>query len=254
MTNLKVYILMLLLMQSWSPSHATSPLKRMTRVEVSRTLATAPERYAILNIPPGASHTLRCSSGCAASPECRLWCHDASANSCILSDVVVMPDYEETNTADAIPCYTLRHKSFVSQATIESSQEWISNHAGRLKENLMDKSFITGTLDYCLLLEAVTFPWFLLDFGEPVTFQHVRIIAQTGIYVDKFRNVEVRVGTSPVSTLGDFSSYRLFGKFTGPATQNQDIHFEVPAPVTAKFISVQKMELDWFQPCHVEVY
>lgn len=254
MTYFKTCILILLVMQSCSPAHATSALQRLTRVDVSRTLATTPGRYSTLNIPPGSSHILRCSSGCVALPWCRMWCHDTPGDSCIFSDIVVMPEYDETNTADIITCYTMRQKSYMNQATFESSQEWISNHPGRLKENLMDKLYITGDLNTCLLLEAVTFPWFLLDFGEPVTFQHVRIVAQTGANVYTFCNVEVRVGISPVLTLGDFSSYKILGKFAGPATANQDVDFKAPKPVTARFVSVQKMKQDWFQPCHVEVY
>lgn len=254
MTHFKARIWILLVMQSWVPAQAASPLQRLTRVDVSRALAATPGRYSTLGIPPGASYVLRCSSGCVALLWCRLWCHDSPADACIFSDIVVMPEYDETSTADVIPCYTMRQKSYMNQAVIESSQEWISNHPGRLKENLMDKSYVTGDLNTCLLLEGVTFPWFLLDFGEPVTFQHVRIIAQTGSNVYTFCDVEVRVGISPVSTPGDFSSYKLLGKFAGPATENQDVDFKTAKPVTARFVSVQKMKQDWFQPCHVEVY
>lgn len=255
MAVLRACVLLLFATQPWSPSQATSGLRRHTRVELSRSLATASGTYSTLSIPPGASHTLRCSSGCAALPWCHVWCHDAVAKECLFSNIFVMPDYEETNATDAYPCYTARPRSLVSRATIESSREATMSYPLRVKENLLDGYYVTGNMNGCLFLKGGRFPWFLLDFGGLVSFQHVRIVVQTGKRAPEFNNVEVRTGTSPVSPLGDFSSYTFLAKFVGPATRNQVVAFDSPSPVAARFVSVQKTsEQGMFQPCHVEVY
>ncbi|XP_042857637.1 uncharacterized protein LOC122243945 [Penaeus japonicus] len=255
MAYLKTCALVLLVVRVWSPSQATSTLRRHTKVEVSRALAITSRTYRTISIPPGASQNLRCSTGCAAFEWCHLWCHDVVSSECIFTNIFVMPDYEETNKDDALVCYTLRRKSHVGRATIESTPEKTDEQPLRVKENLLDEYYVTKDKDQCALLITTAFPWFLLDFGEPVTFQHVVIVAQPGTNANLFENVEVRTGTSPVSTLGDFSSYAMFAKFAGPATANQVIEFEVTAPVMARFVSIQVMNGDTLlQVCHIEVF
>lgn len=67
--------------------------------------------------------------------------------------------------------------------------------------------------------------------------------------------MKVRVGMAAAKTPGDFSSYQLFGSFPGPAVTGQVVVLESPVPVTARFLSVQKMQdTTRLQICHIEVY
>lgn len=74
--------------------------------------------------------------------------------------------------------------------------------------------------------------------------------------LEYFSNLEVRYGMSDVDTAGNFSSFKLFGRYDGPVTEfGQEISLESPTAVTAKFISIQKMDaFAKLHICHIEVY
>lgn len=201
------------------------------------------------------SHFLRCSSTCSMDTLCELWCHETLPINCLFSDMFVMPTYVETNMDDSLTCYTKRHRDLATGASIKGSAI-NSGFPQRIVVNLVDGIFDRQNLLLCYMTNTLLEqPWFLLDFGEEVAFRLVKIYSQpSGVssFVWKIRDFEVRVGKEAVATSGDFSSYDWFGSFPGPATEyNQEIIIEVSAPVTGRFLAVQKMMSDTnFQICH----
>lgn len=249
---------MTLAMLLWPPSLAAQNMF-FTRVLVSEAKITGSQLLEPVHIALGSSHTLRCSLICSLQPWCDLWCSDASADQCFLSNMIVMPDYEEGSIADALACYTQRRKDYATGATIQTATTYYDTPL-RVGGNLVDGIYDRFTLNTCYTNAVnVTNPWFVLDFGAPVTLRSVTLFSQPRgqAYLPTYlANLEVRVGMSPVTTLGDFSSYAFFGIFIGPAsTFSQEIVIEAPSPMTARFLSVQKKSgTGHIQICHLEVH
>lgn len=205
-------------------------------------------------IPPGASPILYCSSLCSHRAWCGLWCHNSS--NCIVSNLIVLPTYLETNLADVVPCHTRRSKDLATNAIITAGEE-DPPLASRPKENLVDGyySYIMG--DIYESPPPADKKWFLLDFSQPVPFTHVVLHAQNNDRANiQFVDVEVRVGNVTVTPPSGFSAYDLFGFFPGGAYEGQVVDMVSANPVYARFVSVQMLmdNLRPFQVAHVEVY
>lgn len=250
-------VIMVMTVQFWSSLSVTgSSLTRYYSVMVSNATLVQSKTLKTLPIPPGASHTLRCSNGCSLLPWCNLWYRNPSTDLCFLSDIIVMPTYVENSMVDdALTCYTRRHRDFATGALIYG----LPDVDVKFKENLVDGIYFQKKVHECHMMQVVEGnPWFMLDLREPVTFRIVKLIVQpggsSGVLL-KTKNLEVRIGTSIVDTLGNFEAFKVFGKFIGPATYNrQEIVLGGSKPVTARYISVQKTIQEKFQLCHVEVY
>ncbi|XP_042874683.1 uncharacterized protein LOC122254892 [Penaeus japonicus] len=259
MKKAKLSLLILLLVQPWSLSLAEIIKSHFYKVKVSK--ATLLTSRTLDAVEPYSRLTpfLPCASVCNLDPECQLWCHESLNRECLLSDMFVMPTYVETNMADALTCYTKRHKDLATGAYAEGSALSI-DFPRRTVENLADGIYDRQNMLQCFMTgNSVYQPWFLLDFGEPVAFRVVTFFAQSTGAASFVRNIgemEIRVGMVAVGSPGDFSSYDLIGSFPGPATEyDQEIFFEFPTPITARFLAVQKMMADTkFQVCHLEVY
>lgn len=254
-----VTVLAAVAMQSWPPSLVVATASLFRRVEVSRTKLARSQNTELGQLPSGLSGSVRCAAACTVDPRCQMWCQGASSEECLVSDMVVTSAYVEADLADATACYTRRLKDFVVGASIEGSPVH-PNSPLRVKENLIDGIFNQDNNDNCYRTDNnLNRPWFVLDFGTAVTFRFVKLFAQANGSLNMVKTIadlEVRVGMAAVPTPGDFSSYQLFGSFTGPAVEfGQVIVLESPAPVTSRFLSVQKMQdAERLQLCHVEVY
>lgn len=255
-TTLTVLVVLTAQVLSLSLAEVTSASFHKVKISkatllTSRTLREVPPHTAL-------SHFLQCASPCNADPLCELWCHEDLIN-CMFSDMFVMPNYVETNMDDALACYTKRHKDIATGASINGSRTNAS-FPKRKAVNLVDGIFDRQDLLQCYMTDhSLDQPWFLLDFGVEVSFRLVKLFSQPSgqiVFVNDIREFEVRVGKEAPGTPGDFRSYNWFGSFPGPATEfSQEVTIEVPAPVTARFLSVQKMMSSTkFQICHLEVY
>ncbi|XP_042886986.1 uncharacterized protein LOC122262858 [Penaeus japonicus] len=230
------------------------------KVLVSRATIMTSQRLESAVIPLNNFQTLRCSTICISLSWSDLWCSDASTGQCLFSNMIVMPGYVGgTSADDVLTCYTRRPRDMATNAVIQAT---ISNYntPSRVKENLVDGIYDRQTLDSCYTSEkSETNHWFVLDFGVPLTVRSVRLFSQPGgtaYMVTYLANLEARVGMSPVNTPGDFSSYAFFGIYLGPASSfSQEIVIEAQAPMTARFLSVQKVSgTDYTQICHLEIH
>lgn len=244
--------------QPWPPSLAAVTSNLFLRVRVSKARLIASRTTELGQLPSGLSSPVRCSAACTVDPQCQIWCHEASSKECLVSDIIVTSAYVETDVTDALTCYTRRHKDFAAGASIEGSPSSPS-YPLRVKENLVDGIFDQGHNGNCYRTESSLYrPFFVLDFGAAVEIRLVKLFAQT--YGHKslpatITDMKVRVGMAAAKTPGDFSSYQLFGSFPGPAVTGQVVVLESPVPVTARFLSVQKMQdTTRLQICHIEVY
>ncbi|XP_063602809.1 uncharacterized protein LOC134778815 [Penaeus indicus] len=248
---------MTLTMLLWPPSLAVQSAF-YTRVLVSEAKITGSQLLEPVLMTLGSSHTLRCSLICSLQSWCDLWCSDASTDQCLLSNMIVLPNYEEDSTTDALVCYTQRRKDYATGATIQTATVYYTAPL-RVGGNLVDGIYDRFTLNACFTsANDVTNPWFVLDFGAPVSLRSVTLFSQPSgqTYMPTYlANLEVRVGMSPVATLGDFSSYAFFGIFIGPASSfSQEIVIEATSPMTARFLSLQKISgTGHIQICHLEV-
>lgn len=258
MARAAVAVALLLAMLAWSHALAGSPLALFRRVRVSN--ATLFGRPPVgFSIPLGASSSLWCSRKCGIWSGCRLWCLSADESECLVSKIIVMPGYQEENVADALLCYTRRPKDFATGAHILASP-LSTTFSNRTASNLVDGIY-NLKISQCFFPEDGKNLWLRLAFESPVSFRFVKMFAQPSGLEDlllHLSNLEVRYGMSDMITEGDFSSFKLFGRYDGPVTEfGQEISLESPAPVKAKTISVQKMDDDVngkFPICHIEVY
>lgn len=239
--------------QSWAPCLAITNL--FHRVSVSAATVSASQR---LEVAPESFSNIKSSIICSLREWCDLWCHDQTTDQCFYSDLIVMPGYSEPNLADALTCYTRRHPDFATGAVIEGTEVHPVYAGVREKSNLVDGIYDRKSMSQCFDPNEVNDPWFMLDFRAPVTFRLVKFFAQPGgaaFMINRISNLELRVSVSPAATPGDFSAFLVFGFFTGPAVAGQEIIVEGASPVTARFVTVQKMGLTTnFQLCHIEVY
>ncbi|XP_042211612.1 uncharacterized protein LOC121859007 [Homarus americanus] len=165
-----------------------------------------------------------------------------------------MPTYVETNKTDAITCYTRRPKDYAATANITAGKQHI-RAPSKVKESLVDGIYGFNSEEGFKTTTKDKDKWFVLDMGKEVTFTHVLLIAQRTSTANRTADIEVRVGTSAVMPPEGFTAYSLFGWFPGPAYPNQEIVLTSPQPVSARFISVQKMSgKSPLHLNHVEVY
>lgn len=249
-------VVMALAVQLWPPSLAAqSALFR--KVLVSETRLMTSRRLESALLPLGTLQTLQCSAKCGVQPWCDLWW--LSADQCFMSNMIVMPGYAETNMADALACFTRRHKDYATGALIQGTVHSTSKPT-RVLENLVDGMYDRFSLDMCYINNnSQDYPWFVLDFGTPRTFHLVKLFSQPvgdSKILDNLTYLEARLGMSPVSQLGNFSSYAFFGMFLGPATSfDQEMLIEPSAPMSARYLSIQKVKgTETIQVCHLEVY
>lgn len=245
-----------LLVHSWPPSASLKPLLRTHRVLVSNATVTVSNKVQTLSESEGAFPHYRSSELCSQKLWCHLWCYGESSAQLFLSDMIVTPGYVEARTEDALTCYTFRNRDIATGASIVGVPD-IGD--GRVVENLVDGIHPQRNVSDCFFMRKMDYPWFLIDLGALRAFSVVRLIVQPsgskGVLV-RMDKIEVRTGTEPVFTPGDFTSYRFFGKFGGvPVSFRQEIDLKALRPVTARFVSVQKRAVaDRFQVCHVEVF
>lgn len=257
MRSAVVTAMAILMAQSCSPSLAVIVSRLFHRVWVSNAVMMASDR--IESVIPSRSQrfsNVRCSSVCMLAPWCQVWCRGSSSDECFLSNMIVMPAYVESNMADALACYTRRQRDLATYASIQGCP--LMNDL-KAASNLVDGIYDMKTLTTCHLMSYITNPWYLLDLGAARTFSLVRLYGMPAGKASGLLNVrdlEFRVSVSPAATLGDFSSFDLFGTFVGPATEfNQEIVLTVATPVTARYLSVQRSGTGiFFQTCHIEVH
>lgn len=255
MRTFLVKLILVLLVQTCSSTISTL---RFQGVTVSRTM--------ILDSPileefsaPLLSHTFGCSVICGMKSWCDLWCFDPSVDVCFFSNIIVMPGYSADTSEDPLTCYTMRPSDFATGAAIDGTPHYTGRDLKHIG-NLIDGIYDLQTGEMCYMSQANSNkPWLLLDFRKPKSVRLVKMMTQpTGLssWVQSVANLEVRVGLQAPMNPGDFSSFDKFGNYQGPATTyNQEIVIEVAAPMTARYMSIQKMEASTaIQVCHLEVH
>lgn len=123
----------LLVTQPWSCSLAGS-LSLFRKVKVSRARMLTSRQLAAAATSHGPYHRARCANQCSLLAWCDVWCADASSEQCLFSDMMVVAGYSESNIADALACYTRRHKDLAVTAIIQGT----ANSKNKVKENLVD--------------------------------------------------------------------------------------------------------------------
>ncbi|KAK3866895.1 hypothetical protein Pcinc_027605 [Petrolisthes cinctipes] len=253
----RVWVTMLLLLPSAPVEGGELCLMRSVLISLQRVQADYFTKQESLDLPPGARPALYCSNKCTLLDWCQLWCAYPSntPTHCLISNIIVMPTYQETNLADALTCHTTRPKDLATHANITGGKQDML-YPLRVKENLLD-GFYNYDINQCFFTDpSKSNRWFTLDFGQPKCFQHVILHAQF-IYQakDRFNNVQVRVSNvTAVTPPDDFAAYDLFGEFPGAASPGQVVEMKSPKPVCARFITGHMLYNNAFQVCHVEVF
>lgn len=176
-----------------------------------------------------------------------------------MSRVIVMPTYIEDPLVTAptlLTCYTQRPPDLATHADIISDGVH-PNFPQRIAENLVD-----GIYDFTIkngFIANMPFNswWFELDLGEVKEFSSVLLVAVTSNTASKtMLNVEVRVGVQQAAAPPDFTDYTFFGHYPGPAMKDEEITITSSSPVSARFISVRKLERNNYvlSVAHVQVF
>lgn len=193
-----------------------------------------------------------CGMACVMQSWCSLWCTDGPEQ-CHLSNLIVSASYVPKNPSNTLLCYTkmLHDIVFPKKATSSSLK-----YPQRSPENLMD-GFYNYYLDDCGLVyyEEPDGGWFQFDLGSVFTVSEVALTAEARDPDLYFRDIEVRVGLSPASPPGVFSSFTLLGSFVGPGVVNERVVLRPQRPLMARYISLQRRSGvgSLFQVCHMEI-
>ncbi|KAK3889872.1 hypothetical protein Pcinc_006146 [Petrolisthes cinctipes] len=253
----RVWVTMLLLLPSAPVEGGELCLMRSVLVSLQRVQAASFTKQESLDLPPGARPALYCSNKCTLRDWCQLWCAYPSntPTHCLISNITVMPTYQETNLADALTCHTTKPKDLATHANITAGKQDNMDPL-RVKETLVD-GFYNYNRDHCFYtVWSYKERWFTLDFGQSKCFQHVILYPQESSN-DKicFNNVQVRVSNvTAVRPPEDFAAYDLFGEFPGAVPPGQVVEMKSPKPVCARFVTGHMLYNARFQVCHIEVF
>ncbi|XP_068220063.1 uncharacterized protein [Palaemon carinicauda] len=188
-----------------------------------------------------------CGNKCCAREWCKLWCFDFSDNICIFSNIIITPSYEEMNENNVLSCYTTPIRDVVDSNTTFSLVPF-PGHEGRNGVRLTDGIYKYKSLDECLLSKGPN-AWFMADLGMMQTFSKIRFVSQWNHNALHLNNVTIRIGSS----LNPLSN-KVFGFYSGPAAEDEEIIVASDEPVTARVISFQKADEEFLQICHFQVY
>ncbi|KAK3880525.1 hypothetical protein Pcinc_014989 [Petrolisthes cinctipes] len=252
----RVWVAVLILLSPAPVDGSEAQMSRSVSVSIGRVKSAYRSTKNTVAFPPGASTALYCPSLCIRQGWCNLWCVLPSTE-CLVSNIIVMANYQETDTSDALTCYTTRPKNLVAYGTITGGAH-TSEFPERVIENLADGYFSYDHRELYSSDRNLSEKWFAVDFGRPTTFQHVVMHAMDSEYAPRsFTQVVVRVGNETAEDPpADFVNYELFGTFPGKASPGQVVEMTSPTPTVARFVSVQKVLDDQFvfTVAHLEVY
>ncbi|XP_050724695.1 uncharacterized protein LOC127002681 [Eriocheir sinensis] len=192
-----------------------------------------------------------CGAACMRQDWCRLWCHELPSE-CLFTSLIASASYTPAKPGGALSCYTSRIPDLAVGAAITSSPNVDSGL--KPKENLVDGIYPSKISD-CAAVAEVTggfTAWYLVDLGAAVPVSEVVMVTQPNNNTDKhFVDVEVRVGDVQMS--GDFTTYPLLGFFLKGATAGQFIVMRPAAPMTGRYVSIQRTTIGNLQVCHLEI-
>ncbi|XP_050724696.1 uncharacterized protein LOC127002682 [Eriocheir sinensis] len=218
-------------------------LWRGVSVESSWLKTTVTQKQRNLSLIP-------CGAVCMRQDWCSLWCHEAPRG-CLLTSLTASPSYTPAQPDGALSCYTSQPPDLAVGAAITSSPQ---HHVDKKqKENLVDGIY-GGDIEDCAIVVTGggAFAWFLLDLGAAYPVSEVLLVAQPNTnVVHYFRDIEVRVGSVQMS--GDFTTYQLLGTFTGIADPEQTIVLRPAAPITGRYVSIQRTTDNYLQIAHLEI-
>ena len=193
-------------------------------------------------IPPMSVSSLKgshCAASCDQNALCTAFCFYMEF--CLLySHLVVSPLFNPTYYGPTFLCYTRLEKDYIvgSSVTYSSYNPTIpSRTAANLAKGVYD------TIDYrtCSGTDDNTIdPWILFDLGEKKTIREIRIRTSPSDQ-HPADDVQVKVGRSPPSTAGDFSTFRFFGQLPNPTEEGKLYIFKHDVPMKGRYISIQKL-------------
>lgn len=191
-----------------------------------------------------------CGAACMRHDWCRLWRHD-EPRGCLLTSLTVSESYQPSEPEGALSCYTSRPPELAAGASITSSP----HHHSEIKprNNLVDGIY-SGDIYDAARVEPTSevFAWFLVDLGVVVPISEVVLVAQPNSNSERyFRDIEVRVGN--VQTSGVFMSYSLLGTFAGPGEPEQTVVLRPSAPLSGRYVSIQRTTDGSLQIAHLEI-
>lgn len=190
-----------------------------------------------------------CGVVCMWQDWCRLWCHVAPRE-CLLTSLFVSASYTPAQPEGAQSCHTSHLPDLAVGAAITSSPHYDST---RQKENLVDGIYGNDNLDCSVVVPGNGgWAWFMLDLGAEHPISEVVLVAQPSSYAQHyFKDIEVRVGS--VGMVGDFSTYQLLGTYMGPGKHEEVAVVRPAAPITGRYVSIQRTTDGYLMLAHVEI-
>ncbi|CAL4224980.1 unnamed protein product, partial [Meganyctiphanes norvegica] len=180
---------------------------------------------------------------------CELWCQQEDGV-CLLREVIISPSYEEKSDSNVQTCYTKRIADLSTEvANIYGSPNY-GPRTTAVKENLVD-GFQSVDDAYCYVSDYRTNPFVMFDLGMEKLVHEFHIFP--GRPSKYFGPLEFRIGQSKV-TNGDFSSYKLFGQYSGDAQSREEVVITPSEPVRGRYISVQQIKHEHLWICHIEIF
>ncbi|KAK8726874.1 hypothetical protein OTU49_010107, partial [Cherax quadricarinatus] len=118
---------------------------------------------------------------------------------------------------------------------------------------------VTGnTLDtpFYHSLPGLVYPWWIVDLGDNYSVYQILIYPRRDSSVQRFHNIEIRVGTT-LNSSGNLTSYTLFSTYLGPYASSYGLLVcNRMDGVMGRYVSIQRAspEDDMLQLINVRVY
>lgn len=95
--------------------------------------------------------------------------------------------------------------------------------------------------------------WFLVDLGVRRTISEVVLVPHVRAEnsAERFKDIEVKV--EDIEEAGSFASYTLLGTFKGPEMDGEEVKLRSNAPLTGRYVSLQKTSSGYLQIGHLEI-
>lgn len=185
---------------------------------------------------------------------CRLTCRESRGRYSFWEVIVDSEVHEGVQGLDYILCYTkYPYDSMITNAgvSVAAASPVSFDFPFKIPSNIIDGIYTFSMTDCYSSRKKKA--WVVIDLGSAYNISRVYIAAQPNLnYIAFFKLIEIRAGN--ILATGNFGSYTLLGYFTGtPLNERYVYDVSVDPPISARYISVQKMNNQVFQICHMGV-
>ena len=198
------------------------------------------EHNAIYEVRNDIDSRISCMNLCLAlTTNCTLGCFVKSVG-CILTDVLVSPNYVEPETTDLYKCYTkLIHTNIIVGKAITGTPTAINWYSKGSRMTTVVDGLYEAAKSLRYISNNINKAYIQIDLGEPMSFSVIQLRCSDGEFQAEeiCFNYYIKTSSQPPITPGDFSSFDDFAFIDKPQEPRAPTFVK---PTTARYISIQR--------------